>query len=370
MIIYRAFAREAGRNTFAVSLILVVVMGFAGLSVLLGRAVRGDLAPDILAIMVGFETLRRVDLLLALGLYLGILFTLARWYRDSEATVLAACGIGLTRLLRPAYLLAVAVVAVIALMGIVIGPWTVRQMEQIKIDSQQQGQSADVAPGTFNVLKGGRTFYVERVDAESGALGTVFIAGLTSDRNGITVARGGYRHTDERGDRFLVLLDGAMYQGEAGKADYSVARFEKLHVRLQGAPVVTPPLKTEFMTVRELIKRHDAASIAELHWRLSKPIAALVLVLFAMVLAYTGPRGGRVSNLFAAILVYFIYSNMLAFGQTMLKKGRVPEEVGLWWVHLIMLAVGIYLFRRRAMNRPLLSWPTLFLRRRSAPAKA
>ncbi len=82
-----------------------------------------------------------------------------------------------------------------------------------------------------------------------------------------------------------------------------------------------------------------------------------ILALYALVLAHTDARRGRLSNLFAAILVYLIYSNLLGLGQTLLKKGQVPPGVGLWWLHAGMLLVAIYLLRQRARNRPLIPLP-------------
>ena len=32
-------------------------------------------------------------------------------------------------------------------------------------------------------------------------------------------------------------------------------------------------------------------------------------------------------------MVYFVYSNLLGIGETMLKNGSVPHALGLWWVH-------------------------------------
>ena len=63
-------------------------------------------------------------------------------------------------------------------------------------------------------------------------------------------------------------------------------------------------------------------------------------------------RRGRLSNLFAAILVYLIYSNLLGLGQTLLKKDQISPLVGLWWLHVGMVLVAIYLLRqRRATGR-------------------
>ena len=77
------------------------------------------------------------------------------------------------------------------------------------------------------------------------------------------------------------------------------------------------------------------------------------------MLAHTDARRGRLSNLFAAILVYLIYSNLLGLGQTLLKKDQISPLVGLWWLHVGMVLVAIYLLRQRANNRPadsVLSW--------------
>jgi len=87
---------------------------------------------------------------------------------------------------------------------------------------------------------------------------------------------------------------------------------------------------------------------------LAKPLHVFILALFALVLAHTDARRGRLANLFGAILVYFIYSNLLGLGQILFKKGQVPNGVGMWWVHAVMLAIALYLFFQRARNRPLL----------------
>jgi lipopolysaccharide export system permease protein len=61
--------------------------------------------------------------------------------------------------------------------------------------------------------------------------------------------------------------------------------------------------------------------------------------------------------MFIAILVYFVYSNMLALGQTLIKKGHVPGFTGLWWVHVVMLVIALYLLRQRTANQPLFALP-------------
>ncbi len=363
MIIYRAFAREAARNTLAITFILTIVVVFFGLTTFLNRAVSGELAEDIVLQMLGLQTLKRVDLLLVLGFYLGSLLTVARWYRDSEMTVLAACGIGLPQMLRPTLFLTAIIALLVGVQSFYFTPWAAGRMDFIKLQREQQPQPLGFTPGVFNETAGHtQIFYAERVDRQTGNLAGVFMSSLDATTPNLVVARSGYPYTDERtNDRFLALVDGMLYEGSPGEAGYRVVKFETLRARLDPKRVDEPPPTFESMPTIGLLLSKDPQASAELHWRIAKPVMVLVLVLFALVLAHTDPRRGRLMNLFTAILVYFVYSNMMALGQTLLRKGQVPGTVGMWWAHGIMLVVAIYLFSRRAADRPLLS--SVFWRR-------
>lgn len=361
MILRRAFYREAALAALGITVVLLVALVLAGFTTLLGRAARGDLAEDIVLALLGWQTLRRLDLLLPLALYLGILLTLNRWYRDSEMTVLAACGVGLWSLLRPVLLFAFAVATLVALGAFYTTPLASRQMEQLRAQSAARLELSGLEPGIFNPLPGGsRVFYAERIDPASGALEGVFIGSLEQGRQGVVIARAGESYAEPgTGEQFLVLRAGSLYDGAPGEAGYRVMDFETYHLRLKPLAAAAPAERIDGLRVAELLARTDAAAAAEWHWRLSKPVVAVVLALYALALAYTDARRGRLGNLFAAILVYFIYSNMLALAQTLLKKGQVPDTLGLWWVHAIMLAIALYLLARRAQHRALLAFPFL-----------
>ncbi len=62
---------------------------------------------------------------------------------------------------------------------------------------------------------------------------------------------------------------------------------------------------------------------AELFWRISVPISALLLVLLAIPLSYVNPRMGRSFNLFTALFMYMLYSNCLNIVQSFIAQGRL-----------------------------------------------
>src|SRR5581483_6766463 len=102
------------------------------------------------------------------------------------------------------------------------------------------------------------------------------------------------------------------YEGMPGQADYRVVKYEHYVVRLEQKPILPPPATVEGLPTSELLARADIDA-----------------------------RRGRLANLFAAILVYFIYSNVLGLAQTLMRRGQTPVALGLWWVHLIMLAIDV-----------------------------
>ena len=82
-------------------------------------------------------------------------------------------------------------------------------------------------------------------------------------------------------------------------------------------------------------------------WRIGIPIAALVVTLLAMPLAYTNPRVGRSFNLIIAVLAFAIYLNVLNTVQAWVQQDRVVFGVGVWIVHAVVLLVVVALFARR-----------------------
>jgi len=355
MIIHRAFYREAALGSLMIAAFLVAVVVLYGMTAVLGQAARGDYANDIVLALLGWMTLKRLDLLLPLAFYLGILVTLSRWYRDSEMTVLSACGIGLWQMLRPVLVMALVVAVLVGALAMVFTPLATSQIDKVRTAGTEREEIGSIAPGVFYESQSSqRIFYAEDIEERSGILQNVFISGYEAERRGVVVAESGRSYVDQKtGDKFLALKDGTLYEGVPGEADYKILEFETYHVRIEPKKSAEVPVTLTGMSTRRLLGARDRYSLAEWHWRLAKPILVFVLAIFALVLAYTDVRRSRMANLFAAILLYFIYSNLLGLGQTLIKKAAVPASLGLWWVHATALLLAVYLLWRRANNKPL-----------------
>jgi lipopolysaccharide export system permease protein len=60
------------------------------------------------------------------------------------------------------------------------------------------------------------------------------------------------------------------------------------------------------------------------------------------------PRQGRFGRIGIAILFYFIYTLLLDAARTWVEESKVPTWVGLWWVHVVALVLGLWLLYRES----------------------
>lgn len=360
MIIHRALYRETTKIWAAIIIVLLALFALILFGHLLSRAARGEFAQGLVLALLGLQLLRYLDVLLPMGLYFALLLALGRWYRDNEMAVLAACGIGLPQLLRPVLALAGMGVLLTAVLSLVVNPWANRVSEQLKLEGRKRSELALIAPGVFSESKeSGRIFYAETI-SDDGVLQNVFVASPRPGGSGLIVARTGRPGAPVDGDiRFIELRDGSIYEGEPGVTAFRVGRFEVLNLRIEPQRLADGPPPVNAWSSAELLRSDWPHAKAEWHWRLARPVGVPIFVLFALVFAYTDPRRGRAVTLIAAIVVYFVYTNLLGFGLALLRNGQVPMVLGLWWIHAAAAIVAAYLFWRRLRNRPLLALPRL-----------
>ena len=155
--------------------------------------------------------------------------------------------------------------------------------------------------------------------------------------------------TAPNGDRFVVLLNGRRYEGEPGSPEYRVTRFESYKVRIEpkevGAIEVTPKITPTAL----LLANPTKVNRGEMVWRMGLPIAALVLALLAVPLAFVNPRAGRTNNLIFAVLTFTVYFNLLGVSQAWVSKGFMAPTAGTWAVHGIMVIILLGLFAWRML---------------------
>ena len=93
------------------------------------------------------------------------------------------------------------------------------------------------------------------------------------------------------------------------------------------------------------------AQRAELLWRFSVPLSAIILALLAIPLSFVNPRAGRSANMLLALFTYLVYNNLMTISQAWVASGKISFAVGMIAVHLFMICLLPLLFYRRIAVR-------------------
>ena len=82
---------------------------------------------------------------------------------------------------------------------------------------------------------------------------------------------------------------------------------------------------------------------AELQWRIAIPISVFILTFIAVPMSAVKPRQGKFGKILPALLLYLGYFIFLIVGKSWINDAKVPASIGLWWVHLTALFIGLLL---------------------------
>jgi lipopolysaccharide export system permease protein len=354
MIFQRSLLREFTATGIAAFFVLLAITITTQLIRFLGYAARGNISSDAVLTFLGFASLRYLPHLLSIALFISVLITLTRSYRDSEMVVWFTSGQGLDAWIRPVLIYAAPVTVVIAILSFSLAPWAILKTEEYRSQLESQDDIAAISPGVFKESRNGeRVFFVEKLAANLSTVANIFVHSDEKGEVGTTVAKRGYQETAANGDRFLVMLNGRRYIGPPGSAEFRIIEFEKYSVRIESNEVKEATPSVKGLPIPALIADDSPDARAELVWRTGLPLSALVLSLLAIPMSFVNPRAGRSLNLMLAGLLYMVYTNLLSILQAWVAQQKIGVLSGMWGVHVVMLAVVAMMFYFRLSMRPL-----------------
>jgi lipopolysaccharide export system permease protein len=342
MIIERYLTRQTLAVTFAATFILTVVAILGRFLKYLASASRGELDPGVLALLMGYRMPEFLQLILPLGLLLGILLAYGRMYAENEMTVLIACGLSRVRLLVITMVPAAVITLVVAWLSLHLTPLGMVNTATL-LESQKELNEFDImVPGIFqNISRGQRTTYSESIT--NNEMRNVFMHETQTRR--VIVARTAIPATDEQGRRVVLFRDGSITQGVSGQEEYTVTRFKELGVRIPQRDISFDlALQEKALSTRELLESGQVSHRAELQWRVSLVLLIPVMTLLAVPLSKVNPRQGRFGKLLPAMLLYTLYFGLLLGCRDLINRGSLSPVLGMWWVHALFLALALPLY--------------------------
>lgn len=334
----------------AVTLILFLIYLSNRLVRFLAEAAAGNLPAEVLVVLLALKGVGALVMLVPLALYLSILITMGRLYKDHEIVALKASGVGEVQIIKHVSLLALLGAILVGGLSLYIAPWAYHQSVEIEARASAAADFVGISSGRFKEFtNSGLIFYAQDISSDRKSMENVFIYSERDSRINIVSAKTARQQINPTtGERFLVLLNGHRYEGAPGAADINVVQYAEHGVRLEEPASGAGGSPPSARATEELMHASDVKSKAELQWRLAAPVSTFLLALLAVPLSRANPREGRYAKLLSAILLYLIYSNLMAVAQAWYEQGLIPEALGLWWVHGLLIVLLMVLLAKQS----------------------
>jgi lipopolysaccharide export system permease protein len=310
---------------------------------LLNAIAGGRIPSGLLWMLIALKMPHVLNTIIPLSIFVAIIWGLGRLYRDQEMSVMRASGLKWQMMLRPLFSLLMPVAAALLLNGLFLSPVAASATQQKLLDAFRNAAEWGLQTGTFHVLRGGQlVLYVESVEKDGRTLRNVFIQQIEGDREQIWSAEKGYYWLDKlTGNRYLTLEDGQVTEGGQDTLDFRIMHFSRNDLKL---PELENGVNQDAMETRKSMQIMFSDSLeesVEIQWRLAPAIVAIVLGLLAIPMSHSAPKEGRGGRALLGILAYAVYVNVLYMSRNWLLKGDIPIALGMWWIHVLVLAIAL-----------------------------
>jgi lipopolysaccharide export system permease protein len=351
MLFDSTLRRDLSR-TFGATLIIILTIVLTMMLIrTLGQAAGGEVSPQDVLLLLGYVGLGQLGTMLTLSLFIAVVATIGRMYKDSEMVIWFASGVSLARFAKPVLRMAWPVLLVIGVLLLFVWPWGNQNMTELRNRYEQRSDLSRVTPGVFQTSRDGRqVFFIERDQSQPTAARNVFILTNSDDKEAVTSARTG--RLQNQGDQRLLVLDhGQRNESNAKTGEKTLAAFDTYRIVVQDRAArraeERPPRAQSTLT---LLRTPTDKNQGELAWRFGLLLAAGNLLLLGLGLSATNPRRASNWNLLFALLTFVVYFNLVNLTQAWVAGGRMSLAGALFGLHgtAFALALGLIWWRDNA----------------------
>ena len=310
----------------------------------LAEAVTESLGVFAMLELVGLKTLIALEVLVPIALYIAVIIGLGRMNRDQEINVLRSAGISEHRIIYAVLIVAIPVGIISGVLSMFARPWAYEESYILNAQAEAELNTDRFQAGRFyGSEKSGRVVYIDSKGESGKEMRNIFHFVSKEGGSEILFAKEGIQKRPARGERpQLHLFDGNLYKLKHASTKDTVSHFEKLVYF--GDDSNELDYKRKSTATRTLMDSDHPPDIAELQWRLSRPISTILLALIAIPFSRTSPRrteGERIY--FYAALVFAIYYILSGLAQTWVEQGKIGSVPGVWWLYVLMSVVSLSL---------------------------
>lgn len=283
---------------------------------------------------------------------LAVLLAFGRLSSDNEITIFKTCGISLTALLPPVFLVAALAAATTLFISIVAVPWGNTGFKKLTAEVAGKYAANAISERIFRDDLPGIVLYLDHFDETRRTMDRVMIQDSRDADKPLTIfAKSGLIASDNSDGLLRILLkEGTIHT--TNKNDYRLISFGEYLLTVAPRAVTQPNRSEKDLGIVELQDRmeqvkddqgHHASLTTELHSRFAFPCAAFVFAILAVPLGLSNRRSGKGSGFTISIIILLLYYLMMTFLRTLAEKGQFPPVLAAWLPNLFFLILGLVL---------------------------
>ncbi|MXS84917.1 LPS export ABC transporter permease LptF [Nitrosomonas sp. HPC101] len=339
-IIERYISRELLLPFFVVTVILIGLFVSFSVARFLTGAVAETLGAVAMFKLVALKTIIALEVLVPIAFYVAVIHGLSRMNRDQEINVLRSVGYGDNRIIRTVFITALPIAILSGILSIYARPWAYAESYVMNAQAEAELNTDRFQPGRFyGSEKSGRVIFIRGKDDLEKRMEGIFHYIRTTENTEIIVSQRGYQQPMTREQwPHIELLDGKIYRLGYDAARDSTIQFEKMIYFNENDQ--DQNYRRKAASTQSLWSSGQPREIAELQWRLSRPVATILLALIAVSFTRTVPRKDKTDRTFiVAALVFAVYYNLSGLAKTWVEQEVVAAVPGIWWVYGLLFIV-------------------------------
>jgi len=352
-IIDRYVIHETSRPLIAIGSLLVALFASYSSAHLLTQAADGLLPYDTVAKLIFLKTLIATEDLIPVSLYLAVVNGLGRLYSDSEMTAFFASGISEMRILGSILRQSILIALAVGALSLFVRPWAYQHTYSLTDEAAEDFSLDKMEGNRFYVgQEGDEVIFAEQIDHEDNRMSNVFFSNRQEKNVRLVIyAQHAFEPRQNPGEpRTLVFLQGRGYLLNGKGTRDLVIQFDRMNIELDEMQRSAYDRSKKTATAA-LFGSHDPQAIAELQWRLFRPLSTVLLGLLGVPLSRTRPRQGRFTRAAIAVMVYAVYYNLSVIAESWVRDGSVGPIPGLWWPDALLAILLLILLAGPAAAR-------------------
>ena len=341
----RYIAREILLPFAVVILILAGLFASFSSARLLAGAVTESLGIAALFKLVFLKTLISLEVLIAIALYISVIIGLGRLNKDHELTVLRSVGISTTRIVWVVLTVAIPIGIISGILSSYIRPWAYTESYILDAQAEAELNTNRFQAGRFHGSeRSGRVIYVQEKNESIKQMQHIFHYVKNPHNSEIVIAKQAFQvqPTSSEQKPYIQLSDGVIYKLSNDASVDAAIEFKNMTYYIDTDYVLN--YRRKAAATRTLWESEEPRDIAEFQWRISRPLATILLALLAVTFIRISPRQDKTDRTYLiAALLFAAYYNLNGLAKTWVENGIVGAFPGMWWLDALML-IGFSLY--------------------------